>query len=82
MNKNVIFVWYFLSFYDGEEVRFIIGLSTAKQNTFGNVLFMDAVKNTNIELILFVEDQIYFGQGDRGHFVSKVWSKWYEGKCI
>ena len=34
-------------------------------------LFMHAFKNADKAFIVFVEDQPYFCQGDRGHFVSK-----------
>ena len=43
---------------------------------------MNATKNVKIAFIEFVEDQIYFGQGFSGHFVSKIWCKWPEGKCM
>ena len=49
---------------DWEEVLFIIGLLTAKQNTFGDIIFKHAFQNASKASIQFVEDQIYFGQGD------------------
>ena len=54
----------FFSHRNGEEVLFIIGLLTAKQNTFGDIIFKHAFQNATKASIQFVEDQIYFGQGD------------------
>ena len=51
MNKQLQNLNEFIFKENREEVFFIIGLLTAKQNTFDDVLFMNAYQNANIVCI-------------------------------
>ena len=76
------YIFIFLNENGEEQVNFITELSTAIQNAFSDVLLIYALKNANIACIYFVEDKIWFGQGERGPFVSKGCCKRSERKCM
>ena len=56
----------FLCLYNenGEKVHCSIGLSTAKQVTFEDPLFMHAFKNSKIVFTQFVKELKYFSEHD------------------